>query len=92
MPGIGYNCCPDHSLKADVLALLPSELGISLTEGYAMLPESSVCGLVIAHPQAHYTDIPHLSEAELSDYARRRGISLAAARQLLGYLVTDVNK
>ncbi len=87
MPGIGYNCCPDHSLKADVLALLPPELGISLTEGYAMLPESSVCGLVIAHPQAHYTDIPRLSETELSDYARRRGISLSAARQLLGYLI-----
>ena len=92
MPGIGYSCCPDHSLKTDVLALLPPELGIGLTEGYAMLPESSVCGLVIAHPRAHYTDIPRLSEAELSDYASRRGISLASARQLLGYLVTDVNK
>jgi 5-methyltetrahydrofolate--homocysteine methyltransferase len=92
MPGIGYNCCPDHSLKADVLALLPPELEIRLTESFAMLPESSVCGLVIAHPLEHYTDIPRLSEAELSDYARRRGISLAAARQLLGYLVTDVNK
>ena len=87
MPGIGYNCCPDHSLKADVLALLPSELEIRLTESFAMLPESSVSGLVIAHPLAHYTDIPRLSEAELSDYARRRGISLAAARQLLGYLI-----
>ena len=87
MPGIGYRCCPDHSLKADVLALLPPELEIRLTEGYAMLPESSVCGLVIVHPQAHYTDMPRLDERELSDYARRRGISLAAARQLLGFLL-----
>ncbi len=87
MPGIGYSCCPDHSLKADVLALLPPELEIRLTEGFAMLPESSVCGLVIAHPRAHYTDVSRLSEAQLSDYARRRSISLSAARQLLGYLL-----
>ena len=87
MPGIGYSCCPDHSLKSDVLALLPPELGISLTEGFSMLPESSVCGLVIAHPRAHYTDLHSLSEQELADYARRRGISLTAARQFLGYLL-----
>ena len=87
MPGIGYSCCPDHSLKADVLALLPTELGIRLTESYAMLPESSVCGLVIAHPRAHYTDLRSLDSSELSDYARRRGISLTSARQLLGYLL-----
>ena len=87
MPGIGYSCCPDHSLKADVLALLPPELGIRLTESYAMLPESSVCGLVIAHPLAHYTDIHSLDSSELSDYARRRGISPASVRQLLGYLL-----
>ncbi len=87
MPGIGYSCCPDHSLKADVLALLPPELGITLTENYAMLPESSVCGLVIAHPRAHYTDLRSLDLSELADYARRRGLSLTSARQLLGHLL-----
>ena len=87
MTGIGYSCCPDHSLKADVLALLPPELGIRLTEGFSMLPESSVCGLVIAHPRAHYTDLRSLDSSELFDYARRRGIPLASARQLLGYLL-----
>jgi len=89
MPGIGYNCCPDHSLKADVLALLPPELEIRLTEGYAMLPDSSVCGLVLAHPNAHYTALQCLESSELSAYALRRGISFERARQLLGFLLSE---
>ncbi len=89
MPGIGYSCCPDHSLKSDVLALLPPELEIRLTEGYAMLPDSSVCGLVLAHPNAHYTALPRLESSELSSYALRRGISIERARQLLGFLLSE---
>ncbi|MCQ2172338.1 MAG: homocysteine S-methyltransferase family protein [Bacteroidales bacterium] len=86
-PGIGYACCPDHSLKRDVLALLPSELGITLTESCAMIPEASVCGLVIAHPLASYNDIRHVSDADLDAYAARRGMSESEKMLFLGHLV-----
>ena len=85
-PGIGYACCPDHSLKRDVLALLPSELGITLTESCAMIPEASVCGLVIAHPLASYNDIRHVSDADLATYAARRGMSESEKKLFLGHL------
>ncbi len=55
-PAVGYPSCPDHSLKADILGMIPDSgrLGISLTESYAMLPEASVCGFVIFHKEAKY--------------------------------------
>lgn len=57
-PAFGYPACPDHSLKARAFELLDAAgLGLSLTESYAMIPETSVCGMLISHPQAHYFDI-----------------------------------
>lgn len=85
-PGIGYACCPDHSLKRDVLAQLPAELGITLTESCAMIPEASVCGLVIAHPLASYNDIRRVSAAGLDAYAARRGMSEEEKNLFLGHL------
>ena len=75
LPGIGYPCCPDHSLKRDALALLPADLGISLTESCAMVPEESVCGFVLAHPDAGYDSIGRVSAQALDEYSRRRGFS-----------------
>lgn len=58
-PAFGYSSCRDHALKAVALDLLDARrlLGIKLTESFAMIPESSVCGLLIAHPEAKYPDI-----------------------------------
>jgi len=74
MPGIGYACCPDHSLKRDVLTLLP-DIGIRLTASCSMMPEASICGLVIAHREAKFTDIRSVSEEQLDSYSSRRGFS-----------------
>lgn len=56
MPAVGYPSCPDHSLKKYILDNIPSsgKLGISLTETFAMTPESSVCGFVVVHKEAAY--------------------------------------
>jgi len=83
MPGIGYSCCPDHSQKRDVLALLPSELGIRLTESCSMIPEASICGLVIVHRDARYDGIRSVSPAELEAYARKRSFSPAESALFL---------
>lgn len=58
-PAFGYACSPDHSMKGKALGLIDpeGELGIRLTESFAMIPETSVCGMVIAHPAAKYFTI-----------------------------------
>ena len=88
-PAAGYASCPDHTLKRDILALLPGAEGldIRLTESCAMIPDASICGLIFAHPQAAYPDIRRLSPAALDAYARRRGLSPDEARQFLGSLL-----
>lgn len=55
-PAVGYPSCRDHSLKKSILELLPrsSELGISLSESFAMSPEGSVCGFFVIHKDARY--------------------------------------
>lgn len=85
-PGIGYACCPDHSLKRDILPLLSEELGITLTESCAMIPEASICGLVIAHRDAAYHDIRHVGAAALDAYADTRGFSPAERKLFLSHL------
>ena len=56
LPGIGYPSCPDHSLKKSVLESIPGseEIGIRLSENYAMSPDASVCGYVVVHKEARY--------------------------------------
>ena len=62
-------------------------LGISLTENYAMTPESSICGMIFIHPDASYPEIRRISEAQYEDYARRRGMDADTARRFLGHLL-----
>ena len=87
-PAAGYGSCPDHTLKRDILALLPdaSRLGIRLTESCAMIPDASICGLIFAHPSASYPDIRHLSHAAVDAYASRRGFSTEEIKTFLGHL------
>ena len=88
-PAAGYASCPDHTLKKDILELLPqsSRLGIKLTESCAMTPESSICGMILIHPQASYPDIRRISQKQYDDYIRRRGMDETKARSFLGHLL-----
>ena len=88
-PAAGYASCPDHTLKKDILDMLPGSdrLGIRLTDSFAMTPESSICGLVIAHPEACYPEIRRISQKQYDDYARRRGMSSEDAKKFLGHLL-----
>ncbi len=87
-PAAGYASCPDHSLKRDILALLPDgdQLDIRLTESCAMIPDASICGLVFAHPAASYPEIRRLPAESLDAYATLRGFSPEDARLFLSHL------
>lgn len=88
-PAAGYASCPDHTLKKDILEMLPQShrLGIRLTESFAMTPESSICGMILAHPQACYPEIRRISQQQYDDYVQRRGMSAEEARRFLGHLL-----
>ncbi len=84
-PAIGYPAIPDHSekLKLDKMLNFTGAIGIKLTESYMMQPVSSVCGLILANPEARNIDVGNILEDQLQDYAERKQLSLEAARSLL---------
>ena len=88
-PAAGYSSCPDHTLKGDIMKILSGRfsLGIKLTESYAMVPEASICGMIIMHPEAKYTEIRRISKEQYDDYSQRRGMDEATARRFLGHLL-----
>jgi 5-methyltetrahydrofolate--homocysteine methyltransferase len=90
-PAPGYPACPDHTGKTLLFDLLdaPGRAGIRLTETGAMLPAASVSGYYFWRPEAHYFGVGRIGRDQVADYARRRGVPLAAAERwlapVLGY-------
>jgi 5-methyltetrahydrofolate--homocysteine methyltransferase len=83
-PAFGYPACPDHTEKSKLFELLQAgDIGMSLTEGYAMLPTASVSGLYLAHPASHYFIVGRLGKDQIESYAARKGISVAEAERWL---------
>lgn len=88
-PAAGYSSCPDHTLKRDILRLLPESerLGITLLDSCAMIPDASICGLIFIHPDATYPKIRRVSQKAIDEYARRRGMSDSEKARFLGHLL-----
>ena len=83
-PAVGYPSLPDQSVNFILDDLLDfSQIGITLSDNGAMKPSSSVSGLMIAHPQAHYFAIGTIGTDQLRDYARRRDLKIEKLRSFL---------
>ena len=84
-PAPGYPAQPDHTEKATLFALLDAEarIGVRLTESFAMWPGSSVSGLYIAHPQAHYFGVAKVERDQVEDYAARKGMAIGEVERWL---------
>ena len=83
-PAVGYPSLPDQSVIFRIDSVLNmSDIGITLTPNGAMTPHASVCGMMIAHPQAYYFGVGKITEEQLSDYAQRRGTTAAELRKFL---------
>ncbi|MBV1774973.1 methionine synthase [Burkholderiaceae bacterium DAT-1] len=81
-PAPGYPACPDHTTKVDLFKVLDApSIGMTLTEGYAMLPTAAVSGLYFSHPQSQYFAVGKIDRDQLGDYARRRGVSIEQAER-----------
>ena len=88
-PAAGYSSCPDHTLKRDILRLLPDSgrLGITLTESCGMIPDASICGMIFIHRNASFPDIRNIGRRQYDSYARRRGMTEEEAKNFLGHLL-----
>ena len=84
-PAPGYPACPEHTEKRTIFRLLDAErqAGMRLTESMAMVPASSVSGLYFWHPDARYFGLGRIGHDQLTDYARRKGWSIAEAERWL---------
>ena len=84
-PAVGYPSLPDQSLIFRINQLISlDKIGISLTENGAMLPHSSICGIMISHPKSAYFIVGKIGEDQLADYARRSGQSVEETKKWLG--------
>ena len=84
-PAPGYPACPDHSEKVGLFELLDIEnkIGAYLTEGFAMMPASSVSGYYFSHPDARYFGVGKVSKDQVEDYAKRKNVSVQQAESWL---------
>ncbi|MBK7791744.1 MAG: methionine synthase [Betaproteobacteria bacterium] len=81
-PAPGYPACPDHAVKAPLFDLLRArDLGMTLTENFAMLPAAAVAGFFLAHPEASYFAVGKIGDDQLADLAARSGRPVAALRR-----------
>ncbi len=73
-PAPGYPSCPEHSVKGEMFRVLgAADIGMSVTESWAMLPAASVSGFYLAHPEARYFNLGPIGPDQKADWERRAG-------------------
>ena len=84
-PAPGYPACPDHTEKGTLWELLDAEtqIGLKLTESFAMYPTAAVSGFYFAHPEARYFGLGKIDKDQVADYAKRKGMDLETAERWL---------
>jgi 5-methyltetrahydrofolate--homocysteine methyltransferase len=84
-PAPGYPACPDHTEKALLWQLIDplNNIGIRLTESYAMLPMASVSGFYYSHPQARYFAVGKVERDQVEAYAERKRMRMDEAERWL---------
>ena len=84
-PAPGYPACPDHLEKLTIWELLKvkENIGLELTDSLAMFPTAAVSGYYFGNPKAKYFGVGKISEDQLNDYAKRKGVDLEFARKWL---------
>ena len=91
-PAPGYPAQPDHTEKATLFALLKAtpNIGVTLTESFAMWPGASVSGLYLSHPDAHYFGVAKVERDQVEDYAARKGMDVREVERWLGPVLNYV--
>ncbi|MEL0455795.1 methionine synthase [Flavobacteriaceae bacterium SZ-1-7] len=90
-PAPGYPACPDHLEKETIWELLDVEkiIGVKLTESLAMWPAAAVSGYYFANPEAKYFGLGKITDDQVTDYAKRKGIDKEKAKKWLHPVIAD---
>ncbi|HXJ99403.1 MAG TPA: methionine synthase [Gelidibacter sp.] len=90
-PAPGYPACPDHLEKLTIWKLLQvkENIGVEITDSLAMWPAASVSGYYFANPEAKYFGLGKITDDQLKDYAKRRGMSNEEAEKWLSPNLAD---
>ena len=84
-PAPGYPACPDHLEKETIWEVLKVEenIGVTLTESLAMWPAAAVSGYYFANKEAKYFGLGKITDDQVTDYSKRKGITKQTARKWL---------
>jgi 5-methyltetrahydrofolate--homocysteine methyltransferase len=83
-PAPGYPACPEHTVKAELFKVLQAdEIGMELTESFAMYPGAAVSGFYFSHPDSKYFVVGKIGQDQFEDMAARRGIDKAELERYL---------
>jgi 5-methyltetrahydrofolate--homocysteine methyltransferase len=84
-PAPGYPACPDHTEKTQLFELLnaTAEIGVTLTEHFAMFPTAAVSGWYFSHPDTHYFNIGKIGKDQVEAIAKRKGWDIKTAERWL---------
>ncbi len=84
-PAPGYPAQPDHTEKRTLFSVLDAEkeVGVKLTESYAMWPAAAVSGIYFSHPESRYFGVGKIGRDQIEDYAARKGWSVEEAERWL---------
>jgi len=90
-PAPGYPACPDHSEKLKLFDLLKVEenIGITLTENYAMYPAASVSGWYFSHPESKYFGLGKINNDQLEDLISRKNLNPDKLKSILTTIIND---
>ena len=87
-PAPGYPACPDHTVKGEMFRVMKCvDIGMALTESWAMTPAASVSGFYLAHPEAAYFNVGKVGDDQIEDWAQRSAQDAAQVRRSLAALI-----
>jgi 5-methyltetrahydrofolate--homocysteine methyltransferase len=87
-PAPGYPACPEHVVKKEMFEVLQGDdIGMILTESYAMHPAASVSGFYFSHPDSQYFSVGLIGEDQLRDYVTRSARSEQDVRRSLAPVI-----
>jgi 5-methyltetrahydrofolate--homocysteine methyltransferase len=83
-PAPGYPACPEHTVKSEFFRLMRcEEIGMHITDAWAMSPGASVSGFYFSHPQSKYFAVGKIGMDQVEDMAARRGVPQAEVERWL---------
>jgi 5-methyltetrahydrofolate--homocysteine methyltransferase len=89
-PAPGYPTQPDHTEKGTMWDLMnvQEEIGVELTESFAMLPAASVSGMYFAGKCAQYFNVGKITTDQVKEYADRKQQKFEVAERWLSPILS----